>query len=319
MVETNTSLSREQATDEDVKGIVFNIQRYSIHDGPGIRTTVFLKGCPLQCAWCSNPESQNYWPELAHSDTLCVRCGNCIATCKEGALAFSDSHKGVSVDRELCTNCGKCAEVCTSGSLKMFGKEMSAGEVFQAIEKDEEFYRESGGGVTASGGEPLVQPEFVAALFKMCRDAGIRTAIETTGCVKTESLETVLPFTNLVLFDLKHIDPEAHQKWTHVTNSQILQNLKAAAGSQVPVIVRIPLVPGVNDSKEVLEAMAEIVVGTLKQPQVHILPYHRYGTGKYVMLDRSYQLDDLRRPDDAILQRALKIFEARGINCEIVG
>jgi pyruvate formate lyase activating enzyme len=306
-----------QDTVGDTRGIIFNIQRYSIHDGPGIRTIVFLKGCPLRCSWCSNPESQNPWPEIAHSDSLCNKCGKCIEVCPTRAISTRDGQ--VLIDRNLCTNCGKCFDVCVPEALKLYGKEMTAREVFREIEKDAEFYRESGGGVTASGGEPLFQPVFLAALFKLCREEGIHTAIETTGCVSLKALKTVLPVTKLVLFDFKHAYSEEHKKWTQQTNKIILRNLRFLAESGTPLILRVPLIPGFNDSNEVLQAIANLAKQYVKAPKVHLLPYHRFGMGKYGMLDRHYELESLTRQSDAELERAKEIFVSSGIETRIVG
>jgi pyruvate formate lyase activating enzyme len=304
-------------TDANTKGVVFNIQRYSIQDGPGIRTTVFLKGCPLHCAWCSNPESQNFGPELVHRDSQCNQCGRCLETCPEKAITLKD--KSIVVDRKLCTNCGKCAEVCLPGALKMFGQTMTAMEVFEQIRKDAEFYRDSGGGVTVSGGEPLSQPDFTAALFELCLDKGIETCIETTGCYSAAALDKVLPFTSLVLFDVKLSQPEAHKKWTGRTNEEILRNLERALASGVPVIIRIPLIPGINDTEEELKKTAALAVKYLKKSKmVHILPYHRFGMGKYQSLDREYTLSDLVTQKDPEIEKIKQLFESYGLECEVV-
>lgn len=306
-----------QNVEEDVKGIVFNIQRYSIQDGPGIRTTVFLKGCPLRCLWCSNPESQNPWPEIAHRDSQCTKCGQCVDACSLQAISLNDG--GVSIDRKLCNNCGKCVEACVPGALTVFGESMSAAEVFRSIKKDVEFYRESGGGVTVSGGEPLSQANFVAALFRLCQDRGIDTCIETSGYGGVEALEKVLPYTSLVLYDIKLSDPTAHRQWTKRPNEEIIRNLGIAVDSGTPVIVRIPLIPGVNDSVEELKNIASIVADSLREPRrVNLLPYHRFGLGKYQMLDREYQLTELLSPNDAEVQEAKRLFESLGLECEVV-
>jgi pyruvate formate lyase activating enzyme len=301
----------------DAKGIVFNIQRYSIHDGPGIRTVVFLKGCPLLCVWCSNPESQNLRPEVAHSDSLCKKCKNCVNTCPTQAITVNE--KGIVINREFCTNCGKCLEVCQTSTLKPYGKVMTAGEVFREVQKDGEFYLDSGGGVTASGGEPLLQPVFLASIFQLCRLSNIHTAIETTGCVKTEALKLVMPYTNLLLYDVKFASAELHRQWTKQSNIQILNNLRFAVENNMRVVVRVPLIPGVTDTDAELRGIADIVIQTLRDPVVNLLPYHRFGEGKYGMLDREYGLDNLTRQDNAELERAKQIFVSAGIDTQIVG
>jgi pyruvate formate lyase activating enzyme len=302
---------------EDTKGIVFNIQRFSIQDGPGIRTTVFLKGCPLHCAWCSNPESQNFRPEIVHRDTLCTKCDLCIDVCPENAISVRD--KGVSIDRKICTNCGDCLSVCLPGALKILGQTMSAGEVFQEIKKDADFFWNSGGGVTASGGEPLAQPDFVAALFKLCQENGIDTCIETCGHASAGALEKVLPYTSLVLFDVKMGDGKSHQKWTGVSNEEILLNLKRAIASGVPVTIRVPLIPSINDSEQELKKIAHIAADLLKKPgKVELLPYHRFGMGKYQQLDREYELTELTTQTAPALEKMKKLFESFGLECEVV-
>ena len=308
--------SRVQEIRSDAKAIVFNIQKYSIHDGPGIRTTVFLKGCPLRCMWCSNPESQNIYPEVVHRDSLCTKCGECVDACQPGAIAVTE--KGIAIDRKLCNNCCDCIDVCVPGALKIFGEEMSAEEVFRDVEKDADFYRNSGGGVTVSGGEPLLQPAFVAALFTLCRGSGIHTCLETTATVKARALKQVLPYTSLVLYDIKCIDPETHRKWVKKSNVEIIENFKLVASMGIPMIVRVPLISGVNNSEKELKAIADLVSSNLKEPKAEILPYHRYGIGKYPMLDRRYQLPDMVAPTDLELQRAKYIFNSYGIDTRIV-
>ncbi|MDD5703404.1 MAG: glycyl-radical enzyme activating protein [Dehalococcoidales bacterium] len=302
---------------DDARGIVFNIQRYSIQDGPGIRTTVFLKGCPLRCLWCSNPESQNVMPEVVHRDTLCNSCGRCLEVCREKAISIKD--KTVSIDRKLCNNCGQCLEVCTPGALNIYGKTMSVREVFEQVRKDTDFYSSSGGGVTVSGGEPLSQPDFVAALFKLCQDRGIDTCIETSGCASEGALEKVLPLTSLVLYDIKLSDRDAHKKWTGQPNSEILRNLGLVVASGVPVIIRIPLIPGINDTEGELRKIAQIAVDNLKSPRkVNILPYHRFGMGKYQMLDRKYHLAELTTQKDPEISKMKELLESYDLECEIV-
>jgi pyruvate formate lyase activating enzyme len=317
--ELKDSSTQAKEIRDDAKGIVFNIQRYSIHDGPGIRTIVFLKGCPLRCVWCSNPESQNPYLEIAHSDSLCTKCGKCVTACTFQAITLNPNGKGVIINRERCTNCGKCLEVCFPGALKFYGQEMTAREVFREVEKDAEFYRDSGGGVTASGGEPLFQPVFLASIFRLCQNNGIHTAIETTGCVGTDALKIVMPYTDLLLFDFKFASSAAHKKWTNQPNERILANLKFAIDNKIPLIPRIPLIPGVNDTDRDLKEIADWVLKNIPNPLVHLLPYHKFGMGKYAMLDRQYKLDSLSRQTEVDLQHAKTIFESAGIGTQIVG
>jgi pyruvate formate lyase activating enzyme len=302
---------------EDIQGIVFNIQRFSIQDGPGIRTTVFLKGCPLNCLWCSNPESQDFKPEIVHRDSLCNKCGLCISACAEKAISIQD--KSISIERQRCTNCGDCVSVCLPGALKILGKTMSAGEVFKIIKKDADFYWASGGGITASGGEPLAQPDFVAALFKLCQDHGIDTCIETSGCASAEALEKVLPHTSLVLFDVKLGDAKSHRKWTGLSNEAILHNLRIVITSGTPVTIRVPLIPGINDSDLELKKIASIAGDSLrKRGKVELLPYHRFGMGKYQQLDREYELSTLTTQQAPEVQKMKELFESFGLECEVV-
>ena len=310
-------LTQAHNKQDESKGIVFNIQRYSIQDGPGIRTTVFVKGCPLHCLWCSNPESQDSQPEIAHRDSLCTKCGLCVDVCSPGAISLGD--KGVIINRSLCTSCGECLKVCLPGSLKVFGEEMSAADVFEQVKKDDEFYRNSGGGVTVSGGESLSQPHFVSALFRLCKAAGIHTCIETSGCAGAGALTEVLEYTSLVLFDIKLSDSVGYQKYTNNPNEIMLHNLELIVKKGVPLIIRVPLIPGINDSEEELRKIARIAVDYLPQPgKVELLPYHRFGMGKYQMLDREYQLTELITQKDMEIQKDKQLFESFGLECEIV-
>lgn len=316
MAKTRSGLTRATDNPGEVKGLVFNIQRYSIQDGPGIRTTVFLKGCPLRCPWCSNPESQNPRPEIAHRDSLCDKCGRCVTECPVHAISLGE--KGVSIDRNLCNDCGKCVAACVPGALKIFGEEISAAQVFREVKKDVDFFRESGGGVTVSGGEPLFQPDFVAALFKLCQDQGIHTCIETCGLASVEALEKILKYTSLVLFDVKLTDLPAHRQWTGQPNDKILRNLGIIIKKGVPLVIRVPMIPGVNDSVAELENIARLAV-SLKARKVDLLPYHKFGMGKYQQLDRKYRLEELNTQPDAQVQKTRQLVASFGLDCEVVG
>ena len=299
-----------------VKGLIFNIQRFSVQDGPGIRTTVFVKGCPLECPWCSNPESIHPYPEVAHSAMLCKQCGTCIAACDLNAISFAE--EGIKIDRENCNNCGKCIEVCPNSALKMFGTEVSVEEIFDEVTKDKLYYHRSDGGVTVSGGEPLRQARFVSDLFKLCQAEGIHTTLDTSGHGKESDMEMVLEDTDLVLFDLKLIDLGSHIATVKASNQPIHRNARLIMERGIPMIVRIPLIPGLVDTDENLKDIAEFVRELDPELPVNILPYHRMGVGKYVMLDREYTLRELEPQSEERLKAIVDIFQSHKLACEIV-
>lgn len=277
-------------------GRVFNIQRYSIHDGSGIRTLVFLKGCPLRCLWCSNPESQKSTPELGFIQARCVgadTCGGpCISACSEDMIHLNEKDKPT-IDRTGCDMCGKCADACTLDALKIVGQEMSVDEVMAEVEKDRSFYRRSGGGMTIGGGEPLAQYRFTAELLEAAEDAYLHTALETCGHALWEHFEIVLRHVDLLQVDLKHMDPGMHRKLTGQPNDLILDNIKKIPSIKNPqeVIIRIPIIPGCNNSdmniKETARFVAEIGFS-----QIELIPYHRMGVSKYAQYGMVYPLDE---------------------------
>ncbi len=298
-----------------VTGTVFNIQRYSIDDGPGIRSTVFLKGCPLSCVWCSNPESQNLEPELMHRGSLCKRCYRCVAACPVGAITVGAD--GIVIDRDVCTVCGDCVEVCPHDAMRITGKQMTVDEVFALVKRDSDFYRDSGGGVTLSGGEVLLQSEFALELFKRLHEAGIHTCLDTSGQGDTEGLRRLLPYVDLVYFDIKHIDPRIHRAETGRSNENILRNFELVAASDKPLAVRVPVVPGFNDSSDAISDIAELVAVHAPRATVHLLPYHRYGQQKYAMLGLDYELAAAETPSPEFMKAACNIVESRGLRCEV--
>lgn len=301
------------------EALITNIQRFSVQDGPGVRTTVFLKGCPLKCTWCANPETQNSYPEVAHLNSLCIKCGNCVQVCHLNAITMEgvNGTPEININRELCDNCGECAGACPSKALRLYGKYMSVAEVLEEVKKDMDFYLESGGGVTVSGGEPLMHADFVAELFSWCHKIGIHTTIDTCGYSRTDDLVKVFEHTNLFLFDLKFMDPSEHKQYTLQDNEIILRNFKRLIDTGISMVVRIPMIPGINDSEENLTNIAKFLYDQDKDIKVNLLPYHRYGIGKYGMLDRTYDLQDVKSPKGESLQNSLSIFKKAGMNAKI--
>ena len=292
------------------KGRIFSIQRFSIQDGPGIRTTVFFKGCPLRCKWCSNPESQNLLPEVMVRRMKCEGCGECEKVCPRKAIERVDGT--ARIDRSLCDLCLECVEACPTGALEVTGKEITIEEAVHECCQDEPFYRNSDGGVTLSGGEPLYQPEFALPFLKACKEKSLHTALDTCGHAPWEVLGAILDYTDLVLFDVKHPDPEMHREGTGVENGLILGNLRKTIDSRKSrVWIRIPLIPGYNDSEEHAREVARMAV---KGPveKVSLLSYHEWGKPKYAFLGREYPFEGGVLEDQEKLERLRGIIEAEG-------
>lgn len=288
-----------------MEGIVFNIRRYSVQDGPGIRTTVFLKGCPLQCLWCHNPESQSFQPEIYVQPELCIHCGRCIEACPHDLAA-----------PEACSHCGACIETCPTQAREWVGTKKSTTEIMEVVLKDVLFYDESQGGVTFSGGEPLSQPEFLYELLQACGRENIHRAVDTSGHAPWSVLQHISGETDLFLFDLKVMDPQEHQKYTGVRNELILQNLRKLMDSGRQGVIRLPLIPGINNSVENLTDMADFLLQTSNPWLIQILPYHHMQIGKYQKLGRPYLLPELSPPTGEQVQEVLDYFHSRGLKAE---
>ena len=290
--------------------ITFNVQRFSTEDGPGIRTTVFLKGCPLRCAWCHNPEGLEPHPDLVWYDVRCIAARECLSACPRNALDLTP--EGMRIERAVCDGCGACAAACPAGALEVIGRRWSVEELLAEVCKDRVFYETSGGGVTFSGGEPLLQADFLAALLPRCKEAGLHVALDTCGALPWEWYERVLPWVDLALYDLKVMDPERHRAATGVPNDRILANAAGLAGRGLPIWVRTPVIPGYTADLENIRAIGEFIRQRL--PTVErwdLLAYTNLGRPKYHRLGRPYALEDtplLTRADmEALWQAAIAL------------
>lgn len=299
----------------DMTGTVFNTQKFSIHDGTGIRTLIFMKGCPLRCIWCSNPESQRTGPEVMFVRSKCTGCGKCAALCREAAV----DDVTFDIDRSRCVKCGLCTSRCYAGAKKMTGRQVTVREMMELIEKDRIFYTNSGGGVTVGGGEPAMQHGFVEELLKACRASHIHTAIETCGYGRWQDIYGMFDNADQIFFDLKAMDPELHRRLTGVSNELILHNAEQVAAGGKDVIFRIPLIPGCNDSMTNIEETGEFVGGLSgngNNISIEILPYHDLGRDKYRWLDMDYGLEDTGEPDASRVEELKTILKNRG--CSVV-
>jgi len=298
-----------------MEGLVFDIQRFSIHDGPGIRTIVFLKGCPLSCRWCSNPESQSLKPVIMYQEMNCIHCGKCIAACKKGAISINNKDF---INRDICTACGECVNVCPASALTLKGKKMTVEQVIKELKKDAINYRRSGGGITLSGGEPLVQSDFSKELLKACKAQGWHTAMETTGFGATETIEKVFPYIDLALMDIKHMNSDIHKEYTGVSNEIILENV-ARISKITKMVVRVPVIPDFNSSEQSIFEICKFVKTLNNVDTIHLLPYHTYGENKYKLLGKDYLIKELRNLSGNEIENLKRIVENQGFKCTIGG
>ncbi|HBX70167.1 MAG TPA: glycyl-radical enzyme activating protein [Chloroflexi bacterium] len=297
-----------------ITGTIFDIKKYAIHDGPGIRTTVFFQGCPLSCWWCHNPESQPRHPVLLYRANRCALCGTCVETCPQNGISIN----GVATtDRTKCDVCGECAEVCYHGAREVSGREVTVAAVLAEIERDVPFYDQSGGGVTFSGGEPLLQPQFLAALLKECRTREIHTVVDTTGLAAWETIDRLRGDVNLFLYDLKLMDDARHRKYTGVSNRLILSNLVRLAESGEQIAIRIPLIPGINDDAKNLWQSAEFIARLPNITGIELMGYHDIAAAKYEALGREYPLPETIPPTEAEMQSAARYFKDFGLQVKI--
>lgn len=298
------------------EAIILNIQKFSVHDGPGIRTTVFFKGCPLRCEWCHNPGSQQFHIESLYDESKCVRCMKCLQVCPTGAITYAGGR--MVTDDHKCNQCGRCLEVCLPQARGILGKRMTVDEVLREVLKDEVFYRHSGGGVTLSGGEPLAQPAFTLELLKALKGHGIHTAVDTCGSVDFHIFEQVMPYTDVFLYDLKAVDNDVHTLWTAVPNARILQNLRKLSDASATLFIRIPVIEGVNADEESITAFLDTLKG-IRISQVNLLPYHDFSRHKYRQLGRNYKAQGMDVPTDERMQQIRARFMDQGHTTYIGG
>lgn len=301
--------------DMSMTGLITDIKKFAVHDGPGIRTTVFLKGCPLRCLWCHNPETQAAEPTIVYYKHNCIGCGRCIDACPNDALSMGEN--GIEIDRSRCQVCGACVQACPARALERIGREVTVGEVMAEVEKDRPFYENSGGGLTISGGEPLAQPKFVQALLEAAREAGIHTCLDTCGYASWSLYEKVLPLTDLVLFDLKSLDARGHRRGTGRSNSLILQNLDSLTQNGMAVMVRTPVVPDFNDTLEDVGNIADFLTRLENVPPLELLPFHQMGKAKFERLGMPYPMDGVEPPADELMRELAQTAHEHGVDCHI--
>ncbi|HEY5133859.1 MAG TPA: glycyl-radical enzyme activating protein [Candidatus Krumholzibacteriaceae bacterium] len=300
-----------------IKGLVFDVKRYAIHDGPGIRTTVFLKGCPLACWWCHNPESQSPGVEMLFMENRCIACGACLEACGHGAL--SGGTLGPAAEPSRCERCGACAAVCYAEARRMVGRETTVDEVMAEVERDAAFYEQSLGGVTFSGGEPLMQIDFLDGLLRASKARGFHTALDTCGYAPWEAIDRVRARVDLFLYDLKVIDDARHRELTGVSNELILSNLTELSRRGHAIVLRVAIIPGLNDNDDALREIAAFASHLPNLKEIDILPYNRLGADKYARLDRTYKLAETRGLPDERMAAAALILGGHGLNVRIGG
>jgi len=298
--------------------LIFDIKRYAINDGPGIRLAIYFKGCSLRCVWCHNPESIAPQAQKLYTPQRCISCKECVRTCPQQALELTD--EGIRTDSKRCTLCGNCSRICPTRAMEISGEKKSIDELMAIIEREQHLFDQSGGGVTVSGGEPLLYPDYLFELLDRCGERRIHRAIDTAGHVPEKNLLAAAKRTDLFLFDLKLIDPARHQQWTGVDNRLILSNLRALSATDAQIQIRIPLIKGINTTDEDLQAFAEVVAALPgKKKTVALLPYHAIAAHKYRKLGSTYQEDALQPPEQKDLDRAINCFTSHGLDATVGG
>jgi pyruvate formate lyase activating enzyme len=298
-------------------GTIFDIKRYAINDGPGIRLTVFLKGCPLSCTWCHNPESIDPNPQKMLLNSACIGCGECVKACPHGACELGA--QGISTNQSKCDLCGLCAKVCPSEATEMAGRRASVAEIMEMVDKEILFFDKSGGGVSFSGGEPLMQVEFLLALLEACGARHIHRAVDTCGLVPIDDLLRVAQDTELFLYDLKLMDPVRHKRYTGARNERILSNLQALAEAGAKINIRIPLIKGVNADQANLEQTGAFVAALAGEQSVNLLPFHEAASQKYLKLSMPYDLDGIAEPSEETVEQAVACLQGYDLNVRVGG
>ncbi len=307
--------SSHKAANNSDSRLVLSITRMTIHNGPGMRTLILFKGCPLHCLWCSTPESQKTEPEIGVYPAKCIQCGLCLPVCSVNAISLADGK--LSIDRTLCNSCGKCAEVCNAKAIEVLGHRMTIAQIIAEVKKDEIVFKYSHGGVTISGGEPLFDTGFALKLLRAFREEGINTGVDTCGQIPWSALEPMLPYVDFFLWDIKHMDPKKHKMLTGVSNELILSNAMAVSERHVPLYIRIPIIPGCNDSEENIRATCEFAVKLSSVVEVDIMPLHHLGKARYDSLNRPYPIANLALIPDDVIQGIKRLIESYGLKCVI--
>jgi pyruvate formate lyase activating enzyme len=302
---------------DSTTGIVFDIRKFSIHDGPGIRTTVFFKGCPLRCSWCHNPESQSSKPEQVYWEERCIKCQACIAACPQNAIHWDGNR--IITDAGKCVLSGACVESCYAEARQIAGHAMTVAQVMSEIKADLAFFDQSGGGVTFSGGEPLMQSDYMLALLLACRESEIRTVLDTCGFASWATLNRLRPYIDVFLYDLKLMDPVRHKQHTGVSNIRILENLQKLSRYGHDIVLRVPIIPGANDDEQNLRAIGAFAASLPRLNRVDLLPYHRTAIGKYERLHKAYGFSEVQPPSEARMAEIQQIFEECGLHVGVGG
>lgn len=296
--------------------LVSQIEKFAIHDGPGIRTVVFLKGCPMHCRWCSNPETQCFLPEMELNREKCVLCGKCIEACPNGAITIKQGGK-ITNDRNNCTNCGNCISSCIYYARKMIGKTYTTQELLKECLKDYVAYKRSGGGITVSGGEATSQAKGLVEFLAKCKQHRLHTAIESAACADWTVMDEVSNYLDLMMIDIKHMDSKIHEKFTGIPNEKILSNITGLSKKGIPIVLSLPLIPGVNDDKDNIIRTAEFAAGLDNIRRIRVLPYHRLGLPKYQSLDREYEMAEVEPQSKEFVEEIKTIIESKGIEVSV--